>query len=393
MEWLAMLVPIIGVIILYVWFRKETLWWETLIPLAGIAIFIMVFKFTAEHFMTSSEEYWSGYITKVEYYEPWNEYIHRTCTRTVSCGDNCTRTETYDCSYVRWHSEKWIIFDNNGFRFNVSKKYYDYIVNKFGTGKTFIDMNRNYHTQDGDMYRTIWDGDKQKSEIITFTKNYENRVKVSNSVFNFQDVSDEDFLEYGLFDCPDVKGLKQKSLLGISDPKVERKLEILNGFLGKKKEVKVFIMVFNGQPEKAAELQESYLKGGNKNEFILCIGLDSNKVAADWVYPISWNTNKILNINVRDYVLEQDTLNLSKTVDFLYDEIDKNFVRKHFSEFSYLKVELTNGQLIAVWIVSIIITILLCVWVVNNPFMDESEHYYGANKRHIKHFYRRFNKF
>lgn len=87
---------------------------------------------------------------------------------------------------------------------------------------------------------------------------------------------------------------------------------------------------------------------------------------------------------------------LSKTVDFLYDEIDKNFVRKHFSDFSYLKVELTTGQLIAVWVVSIIITIALCIWVVVNPFMNEmaeTVYRYRTNKRSIENIYRKFNTF
>lgn len=372
MEWLAMIIPVLGIIFLYTWYRKETVWWETLIPLGVVAIFIMIFKFSAEHFMTSTDEYWGGHITKTEYFEPWNEYIHRTCTRTVSCGKDCTTTETYDCSYVRHHSAKWIMYDNNGFQHSISKSHYNYLVRKFGGQKHFVDMRRNYHSRDGDMYRTYWPKDTLNAEIITVVENYENRVKVSNSVFNFQDVSEEDIKSYELYDYPEVKNLKQKNLLGLENPKIERKLELLNGFLGKKKQVKVFLMIFNNQPLKAGELQEAYLKGGNKNEFILCIGKDSLNPKASWVYPISWNTHKILNINVRDYVLKQDTLNLEETVDHLYSEVDKNFVRKHFSKFSYLKVELTTGQLIAVWIVSFVITIGLCVWVILNPYTDSS---------------------
>ena len=57
-------------------------------------------------------EYLGYYITKASYYEPWNEYIHRTCTREVydgrdSDGNPKYRTEHYDCSYVEYHHAEY----------------------------------------------------------------------------------------------------------------------------------------------------------------------------------------------------------------------------------------------------------------------------------------------
>jgi len=386
MEWLAITIPFLSVLILFMFFKKKTLWWEITTLIGIVAIFILTFKITAEHYMTRFDEYWTGHIVKAEHYEPWNEYIHRTCTRTVSCGKDCTTTQTYDCSYVQYHPEKWVMYDNNGISFSISKSYYNSLIKKFKTKPIFVDLNRNYYNKDGDKYQIYWNKIKEDAEIVTSVHSYENRVRASKSVFNFQEVTEEEKEIYKLFDYPKVTNLKQKNILGYDDEISEKKIEILNGFLGKKKEVKAFVLVFKDQPIKAAELQESYWEGGNKNEFITCIGIDSDTKKINWVYVISWDTNKILNINVRDWIYEQETLNLSNVIDYLYIQIEKDFVRKQFKEFSYLKVELTSNQLIIVWIVSIILSVGLSIWIVLNPFEDNPKF------NHSRKIYNRFGK-
>ena len=391
MEWLAMFIPFLAIVILFVFFKKKTLWWEAAIPLGATALFILIFKISAEHYMTTFDEYWTGHIVKAEYYESWNEYIHETCTRECCCdsdGNNCS-TETYDCSYVKNHPEEWIMYDNNGISFSITKEHYNYLIKKFKTKPTFVNLNRNYHTRNGYKYEVYWNNIKEDAEIVTSVRSYENRVRASRSVFNFQEVTKEEKETYKLFEYPKVNNLKQKNLLGYDDDNAEKKLEILNGFLGNKKEVKAFVLIFKDQPIKAAELQESYWKGGNKNEFITCIGIDSKTQKINWVYIISWNTNQILNINVRDWIYEQEKLNLSDISDYLYVQIEKDFKRKLFREFSYLKVELTPNQLLAVWIVSIILSIGISVWVVLNPFEDDARFNHSINRNYYN-FRRRF---
>ena len=72
-------------------------------------------------------EYLGDYVTKVRHYDEWDEWVHRTCTRTYKVG-NTTRTQTYDCSYRRYHPEKWSYFDSRGNEhFIYSKKEFDII--------------------------------------------------------------------------------------------------------------------------------------------------------------------------------------------------------------------------------------------------------------------------
>jgi len=364
----SLLVPILISIILWVFFKHKTLWWEFLIPF-GVALLIgIISKFTVEWLRTSDTEYWSGYIVKAEYYEPWNEYVHRTCTRTVSCGKNCTRTISYDCSYVQYHSEYWAMTDNNGIEFRISKSKYKHLVKRFGN-ESFINLNRNYHTQDGDKYITKWNNNDNDIVCVVTEHSYENRVQASDDIFNFPDIDTNDIKKYGLYDYPEVIDNSQVNLLGeINNWNIyNRKLEVLNAKLGKKKEVKVFILLFKNKDKESAFKQEAYWKGGNDNEFIICIGTD-NENNVTWAHPISWTESMITKVNIRTYIEESinKTLNLSDVIDKLYIEIDTNYKRKNFDDFSYIEIEPTTGQLIWTFVIVLIVNLAVSFWIIIN---------------------------
>jgi hypothetical protein len=383
MEWVPMIFPILAIIICFVWFKSKTLWWEPIIPLVIVAVFILIFKFAAEGTLTSDTEYWSGHVTKAEFFEQWDERVScrhpKYCTRTVTRGSGKNRhttTEQYQCGYhhsydVDHHPKRWRKSDNNGISRSISQTEFIKYTKLFGN-KSFVDLHRNYHSYDGDKYQSNWPGSDETIDILVSSHNYENRVQASHSVFNFPEVDTTDIKRFKLFDYPSIqRNDHQLHLLGMTNKKVERKLEILNAKLGKKKQVSAMVAVYDG-PITAAESQEAYWKGGNKNEFIVCVGLDKNKPKAKWVHIISWNLNKTLNVKVRNYVMKQDTLDMSKLVDFMYIEIDSHFERQPFAEFSYLKVELTSGQMLAIWITSFLISLGLGIWIVLNPMDEEN---------------------
>ena len=363
---LALVIPVFTAIILWFWFKHKTVWWEFLIPFAASIIVILIFKYTAEWSRTRDIEYWGGSVINTEYYEDWNEYIHQTCTCCCDKdGNNCT---TYDCSYVSYHSEYWKITGSNGENIRISKQQYELLVKKFNN-EVFVDLHRGYYTNDGDKYVSTWDKNKETLEPIITVHSYENRVQVSNSVFNYPEVKEKDVKQYKLYEYPEIyDNYKQKCILGVGDSTqilAERKFQILNSELGYKKEVKVFVLLYQNLPIRTAELQESYWKGGNKNEFIVCIGID-DKMNVKWCKPFSWSEVAEPKIRTRNFVQKQDKLNLSELSDFLYKELNNNFIRKKFKEFSYLTVEPTTGQTIAAFIITLIINILCSIFVIKN---------------------------
>jgi len=367
--YLALLIPIITAIVLYVKFHHETVWWEFMIPITTSLIFIIIMKLGIETVQVSSNEYWGAIISKVEYYEPWNEYIHRTCTR--SCGKDCTTT--YDCSYVEHHGPKWNIVTNIGETISISKHEYNRLLKHFGN-RTFVDMHRHYHTQDGDMYRTVWDGNQSKIVPTTSEYTYENRVKAADhSVFHYGEVLPDDKIRYGLFDYPPIyEAYKQQAILGDSSSvslQADSLLRIYNGILGYKKEVKIFLLIYKNQPLDAGSYQEWLWCGGNMNEFIVTVGIDDdNKIK--WCKVISWTPNEMLKTAVRSDIVAMDSLNTLVVADYIGKEVEKGFIRKDFHEFDYLTVDPPIWAVALTIVLTIMLNVGISYWIINNEFND-----------------------
>jgi len=371
----ALLIPILTAFVLYVFFKHKTALWEFLLPLGVSIILITIFKLGSEGYRTSDTEYWSGYVTKTEYFEDWNERVScshpKYCTRTVSNGNGGTKSESYQCGYqhlydVDYHPEYWSITDNNGIKKTINKKTYNRLVKSFGNER-FVDLSRSYHTDDGDKYLSKWGGNDKTLECVVTKHSYENRVQASDDIFNFQEVDTFDINHYGLYDYPEVKGYQQTNLLGKHSDweNMNRKLEILNARLGRKKQLKVFVLLFDNKLKEAAFKQEAYWKGGNKNEFVICVGLNEGGNVT-WCYPFSWTEQMITKVNVRTFVEEQKTFNLGATIDYTYKTLDENFVRKPFADFSYLTVNPTGWQIFWAFLVTFLVNIGLSIFIIRN---------------------------
>lgn len=384
--WLALLIPVLTAGVLYVFFNKETVWWEFLIPFAVSALLILIMKLSCEAAQTSDTEYWGEKITQAVYSEPWDEKV--SCRHPISCShpEYCKDKDgkEYQCGYkhsndgyyhpfdIDYHSEYWEItteFNNSS---NISKQEYERLVTKWGN-KNFIDKHRSYYSIDGDWYVTYFPKVDEKIECYVSQHYYENRVQASQNVFNYQEVTDEEKKLYGLYEYPEIyQGYKQKGILGYGDTTqktAENKVQIINAKLGPKKQVKLFVLVFRNKPEESAYYQECLWKGGNKNEFVLCIGVD-DLMKVKWCKPFSFTENQDIKINSRNFVKQQEKLNLSKVADFMQIEIDKNFKRKQFVEFSYLTVEPKTWQVVLTFVLTVIVNVIVSFFLVTNEIKD-----------------------
>jgi Ca2+/Na+ antiporter len=371
MAYLAFIIPVIFVLGGYFLFKHKLSWIEALGQLIVPALFILIFKGCAVQHRTNDTEYWNTTITKAEYYEAWDEWIDETCEDCTTDDDGNTECTTYDCSYRDYHSAYWQIVDNRGSKYRVSESEFNRLVKKFGN-KKFVDMHRDYDLNDGDKYVASWDGSDEDLEICVTRHTYENRPQAANSVFNYPEVPKEDIKQYDLYEYPGiVKYQKQDHLLGMNNKQIEHKLNVLNAKLGPKKQLKLFVLLFYDKQRIAGQMQEWYWKGGNKNEFIVAIGVDKN-MNVQWCHPFSWTEAQQTKINTRTFIEEQDKLDLEKTVDFLYDEMNQRFVRKQFSEFNYLAVELTDGQVKWLYIITFILSLILTAIFVLNDFDSDS---------------------
>jgi hypothetical protein len=303
----------------------------------------------------SDVEYNGYYIKKVRYYEPWDEWIHKTCSYTTCSGSGKTRscvTHYYDCSYRKYHSEYWVMVDNVGREHEISQKYYNWLKNRFNSTSIFVDMDRNYYTIDGDAYDNSWLGEINRSWSITSDENYLNKVKASHSVFKYENIDEIEKNKWKLHEYPDIQNDRtQPSIIGYKgsiNDSIVNKYQYLNGFYGKTCQIRAFVVVYYNQPLSVVNKQLSYFEGENKNEFLIFVGLDSLTNKVQFCKTISWMDKPTLGVYTESFINDNiDTLNntsFNKLGDWLIINVPKHWKRKEFSDFDYLQVEVTETQ-------------------------------------------------
>lgn len=369
--WILLIIPVVASAVLLFGFRHKVVWWEIAIQYVVTIILISFCNFIGVESQIYDTEYWGGYVTKVEHYDAWDEYIHQTCSYTTcdSKGENCT-THYYDCSYVDYHPEHWYAATTIG-GYGISEAQYKKLAIKFGGREIFEDMHRDYHSIDGDMHYVDWPRTRATIEDVTDSRGYKNKPRAAINVFQFQKLDSAERNRYKPYDYPPIhETFKQKQLLGITDKVAEHELNVLNATLDAKKKLRVYVCVFKNQPREAGIAQERYWEGGNKNEFVITIGTDGHDNIT-WCHTFSWTHAEESKVNVRHYIEARkniSTENLVSTFAYLERELNSTYSFNDFTEFEYLTVYPTMSQIFWTGFSILLITIGSGIWIIKNEF-------------------------
>ncbi len=372
--WLIMLVPVIFVAILIVFFRRKVVWWELAIPLGVSALLITIFKLTSQSIITNDIEYWGNYITRVQYYQPWDKWVDEMCSYDVASGTDSNGNTTYttiyyDCSHSVNYGPEFFGILNSGDNVPISGGEYQRMKSLFGNNR-LIDLHRDYYQTDGDLMESDYDGSYEKYEFVATKHHYKNKVQASTQHF-FPKITPEEIALYNLYEYPPIKDYSLPAILGyegyIHDPIIDKKFDWLNGKLGMSKELRVWILLYKNSLPEAGIRQESLWKGGNQNELIVTIGIDENS-DVQWAQVITWSEVEGLKPIIQRHVEEMGKLDLSELADFLYKKLERDFVRKDFAEFKYLTIEPPGWAMLVTFLVTLITNILLSFWIVKNEY-------------------------
>ena len=356
-----------------------------LILLAGIGVSVLFTFVLKSVFVASNEmdtEYLGGYITQITHYDEWDEWVKRTCTRTVhdgydKDGKEITHEEEYDCSYRDYHPEYWTYrVSTDGWEHHFyNKGEFDRAMAELGYPKmVFRDMHRDYYTIDGDAQDYFWDGKPEHVRAYVWKETYQNKVIASHSIFKFDEISDKDADSLGLFRYPDVREYDQNVILGFRAGKaVHKKYKYINSIYGAKKQFRIYVLVFRDKPIEISEQQKSYWQGGNKNEFVLCLGYNTKKGTIDWCNPFSWCDKPELEVATKRYFREHPRMDLSDYPNWLEKHINL-WHRKEFKDFDYIKNEMSKGQSIGLLILILIMDIILSIFLIGNEFTNEESY-------------------
>lgn len=378
MEILIFLIPIVTAGILAFKFREKTALWEYAVVLVPSLLLFFALKYSFVYISSLDKEYLSDLVSKITYYEDWDETVMVTHTRTVSCGNGKTRTETYVVPERRYHPKRYVYETVTGETNDVSEDEYKLICYKLNMPAVFKDMHRSYRSKDGDAYVTSWNRTRENSYSVTWTHLYQNKVKASSySIFKYGNMSEEEIKENKLFDYPEIKNNDQNPILGFNatDTDIDA-VRYLNGYRGPKNQIHVFILCFNNPSLEVSEMQKAYWQGGNKNEFVVCLGVKNNTVI--WCNPFSWSDEPMLEVKTRDYFIKHPDINFKDYAEWLDTQIDKNWHRKEFNDFNYLSIELSIGWYIAILIIILCYNVGISYWVITNEFtLDKPSGKYG----------------
>jgi hypothetical protein len=339
---------ILAISVARIFFHHKMEAWEYVsLPIIAILATALVVSINF-HQRKTDTEYWGELILKVEYVEYYETYVVKTCTRSYDC--NCSTTngrrscstcyETYDCSYCDYNPKKYYAYTKRN-KYQISEGEYNKIKAKFGN-ETFVELNRSINRSfgcgvDGDSYVSVWGWKNDNAENATTEHSYENKVILSN-VYSFP----FDGNMNGIFDYPKVDGVYQKGILGkwkdANDLRVaEQKLQYFNGLNGEKIQMKVFVFIYENADMQTFERQRNFMKGGNKNEMIVCLSKGSDG-QVKWAKAFSWTDEKICENEVTRFWRENPSATMTGFFDYIFPVWEKNWKRKHFKPLNDLVV-------------------------------------------------------
>lgn len=337
--------------------------------LFGVPLLTFLVAIGISHSVNKSTEYLGAYVTRITYYEPWNEKVLRV--KTVEDGrDNNGmikyRTETY--YETVYHPEEYEYETNIGKTGNITEgtfNHWKYILDDDEPRR--IEMFRNYDTINGNAWQYSWNGDAYRMIPLTFKHRYFNPLKYSNSIFKGIKINDNTVSKYELVRYPEMANpLYQHCVVGKQDySSWDTIVQRLNAQLGSQYQFRMFIIVFDGNKtsmEPTFQMQKAYWNQGNKNEFVLCIGVDPETNKLIWHNSFSWCKEPRLEAEVRNFLSSKQYFNCSELTSFIEDKVPTCWKRREFSEFKYLDTQLPNWANILILTLSIIATICAGLW-------------------------------
>lgn len=203
----------------------------------------------------------------------------------------------------------------------------------------------------------------KEGQPVAKTHPFENYVKaVSTSLFYQEKVAFEKYKEY-IPEYPlkvyDYHYLDRVLAVAVQVPNLKNlnhalALELRE--LGPKRQANIVIVLTSIQdPNYALGLKAAW-QGAKKNDIIIAVGI-SEYPKISWAQVFSWSKNDMLNIVMRDELLQMESFN-EESIKKIGKVTDENFVRRPMEEFEYLQdeIEPTNLELVFLTILGLAIS-------------------------------------
>lgn len=314
---------------------------------------------------TSYREYLGSRVSSIHYEAPWTEVVVRYETKTDSKG----RTQTVRrVSYI-YHPEKYYFYTTLGTLMGMSEYDFGNIRDLWQVprhsdrwcggnirGGVRTGCHYNFHDLDEERYHDIryW-------VPVTESHSYKNKIRSSNSIFKFEKIASDRAEELGLLDYPKIRDYDAPAILSrdFTVPyEADEMFRKFNAGIAPASQMRLYVLLFDsGKGIGISELQRAYWQGGNKNEFVVCVGLDpSGRV--EWARAFSWADEQQLEVDVAQWLMRQPALDWSEFFSWLKANAGR-WKRKEFKDFDYIHVSLPLRHFIWILVLSLLENTLL----------------------------------
>lgn len=293
------------------------------VGISVVVISIVWFAGTASQ--TRDVEIWNGQVVKKQrVHDEYTESYQCNC-RTVSCGKNCTTTQCSTC-YRDHYTVDWSATTTIG---NVTFQHLD------RTSRSV------YQSPDPQSYIRCVPG-----EPASLEKAFTNYVKaVPESLFHDNSRGDSELSKkvpayprvYGFYRIHRVLNVDSK----VSPDVINRlNTELSNDLktLGRSKQVNIIVILTEiDDPTYRYAVERKWL-GGKKNDVVIFLGLDDNKIT--WTDVMTWAMNKgneLFHVTMRDGLMKIGDVTNPEVAPFIAKTITKLYDRPQMKDFEYLE--------------------------------------------------------
>ena len=364
----AYLVPVIAVILLKTVLHFNGEWTALLWVLLAGEITVASLHLGALFCQLLQTEYLGSLVKSVHFEEAWTELIEITEYKKDSNGNSISVKTIKE----KYHPRKHYFYTTRNTKIKTDWEFYKYVLEKWQKSPQTLSWSGS-HIKNGkrfgeyctsDDYIGFNTYDNKRWVSVTEKHKYINPIQNSNSIFRFQNISKKEAKEIGLYFYPGITRHAAPCILYdnfkfLITPDIEilNKFRRFNAAIGSQVQMRLYILIFDYMKGiEIAEKQKIFWNGGNKNEFIICLGLTS-KNEVRWSYVFSWSDEQNLEVETSQWFLKNKNLDLYKFYDwFVYKY--KTWQRKEFSDFYYLSVPLKLWQLLTIYIISVLENII-----------------------------------
>lgn len=379
------LLPLLSCVVLFAITGSYYEWYVYAIIVGGSMLFTGLIHWIMYRYRTRSNEYLGSFIVSIRHDDAWVERV--VYTERVSDGKGGYR-EVKRVRYIP-HPDEYSYNTSIGSSYYFSSDDY-YGIKRLWDTPCHHEQIFGAHIQGGvRFYQTYeyrdfldamptdnpFENDEVYRTMIPITEehSYVNKIKNSNSIFRFENVTKKRAEELGLWDYPKVYGMDMSPILGLDvDGAINEQFRMLNAYYGALCEFRLFLLFFDSSTQgiDIAEKQRAYWKGGNKNEFVVCIGLNNGVV--EWSRAFSWMDEPVLSVKIEDYFRTNPTLDLMALHGWIRENLG-HWKRKEFSDFKYIKVELTPLQFWILFVLTIAANSTAVYLLQEEAFKEEEE--------------------